>query len=241
MSEKTPSGPNPATAMQSQDPHFIDELVLPQLEELNLIPGRPLIVSDADEVLVKFIAGLETWLETRGLWLNLQSFMLTGNIRDKLTDEPLKPADMPQLMEDFFADHTHALIAVEGAAAALEALSKRAQIVVLSNIPISQRGARAKSLAAQGMDYPVIANKGLKGGAVRHLAASVNAPVFFLDDIPHNIASVAKAHEPTHRLHFIADERLAKLIPPSDHSHFHTSKWADARDFIEGKLSEEGF
>lgn len=232
---------SPAAFWADQDPHFIDDQVLPQLAELNLVPGRPLIISDADEVLVKFISGLETWLDTRGLWLNLQSFMLTGNIRDKETDDPLPAAAMPQLMEDFFADHTHHLHAVDGAADALNALSQQAQIVVLSNIPISQRGARARSLAAQGMDYPVIANKGLKGGPVRHLAALVNAPVFFLDDIPHNITSVAKAHEPTHRLHFIADERLAKLITPAQDSHFHTTKWTEARRFIEERLAKEGF
>ena len=91
------------------------------------------------------------------------------------------------------------------------------------------------------MDYPVIANKGLKGGAVRHLAQRVSGPVFFLDDIPHNIKSVADAHEPARLLHFIADKRLAKLISPSQHSHFHSSHWPDAHAFMEQELSDAGF
>ena len=88
------------------------------------------------------------------------------------------------------------------------------------------------------MDYQVVANQGLKGPAVARLAERVDAPVAFLDDIPHNIASVARAHEPTRRVHFIADERLAKLIPPAEHSHHHTTQWDEARAYLEAWLKE---
>ena len=42
------------------------------------------------------------------------------------------------------------------------------------------------------MDYPVIVGSGLKGPAVAWLTRHIDAPVFFLDDIPHNIDSVAE-------------------------------------------------
>jgi hypothetical protein len=223
------------------DPLALHEDVVPQIEALNLRRGVPLIVSDCDEVLMQFLVGLETYLETQGLWLDLQSYALTGNIRHRDTNEVFAAAGMPDLMKGFFAASTHALLAVPGAAEALKALSSRAQIVVLTNVPLADKETRARSLAAQGMGYPVIANKGLKGGAVRKLAHMVEAPVFFLDDIPHNIASVAAAHAPTHRVHFIADPRLARLMGPAEHSHFHTSDWALAHDFISARLEEEGF
>lgn len=237
-------GPRPdmrTTAAAMRDPLAIDDAVIAQIDALALIPGRPLIVSDADEVLIQFVVGLERYLETQKLWLDLKSFALTGNIRHVGTDEPYDAAAMPALLEAFFEASTHALDIVPGAAEALAALSERAQIVVLTNIPLESRAARAASLAAQGIGYPVVANKGLKGGAVRRMAERVEAPVVFLDDIPHNLASVAKAHAPTHLIHFIADPRLAKLLGPAKDSHFHTGHWPEAREFIEKKLTEEGF
>ncbi|MGB3808868.1 MAG: hypothetical protein WA943_02165 [Parvibaculum sp.] len=225
----------------NHDPLALHVDVLPQIEALSLVRGRPLIISDCDEVLMQFLVGLETYLETQGLWLDLKSYALTGNIKRRDTDVAIDPSEMPDLMKGFFETSTNLLLAVPGAADALKALSARAQIVVLTNVPFSQRETRARSLAAQGMDYPVIANTGLKGGAVRKLADIVEAPVFFLDDIPHNISSVAKAHSACHRLHFIADPRLAKLMGPAADSHFHTTDWRLAQTFIEERLTEDGF
>ena len=67
------------------------------------------------------------------------------------------------------------------------------------------------------------------------------APVFFLDDIPHNLASVAEAAPEVIRMHFIADPRLAALIPPASDCHFAGSSWPEARRFIEARLDAAGF
>ncbi|MGK2739489.1 hypothetical protein ACSHT0_01215 [Tepidicaulis sp. LMO-SS28] len=218
----------------------LDDRVKEQIDALGLEEGRPLIISDADEVLLQFVSGLEAYLERRGLWLDLQSFALTGNIRRRDTNERVPVEDTPDLLKGFFASETASLVAVPGAAEALEELSTRAQIVVLTNVPFAQRDMRTECLTRQGITYPVIANIGLKGGAVRMMADRINAPVFFLDDLPHNLDAVAKAHEDSRRIHFIADERLAKLLPPSDVSHFHTSKWDEASRFIHGQLDTLG-
>jgi hypothetical protein len=222
----------------SDEEWALDEDVRAQIDALNLAHGRPLIVSDADEVLVQFVSGLEKYLETQGLWLDLQSFMLTGNIKRRDNGEAVDRSEMPALIDGFFAADSHKLVAVPGAADALATLATRAQIIILSNVPFEQREIRVINLASQGMAYPVIANRGLKGAAVRYLADKVNAPVFFLDDIPHNIESVAQAHAPSHRIHFIADERLARLIPKAPDSHFHTSHWEAAHKFISTRLDE---
>lgn len=238
------SGPRPDMRTGNaamRDPLAIDPATIPQIEALDLVRGRPLIVSDADEVLLQFMVGLERYLDTQDLWIDLRSFALTGNIKRKGTDEPVPQADMPGLLDAFFAASTHELEVVPGAVEALAALSERAQIVILTNVPLEAKARREASLAAQGIPYPVIANKGLKGGAVRRLAELVEAPVVFLDDIPHNLASVAKAHAPTHLIHFIADERLAKLLGQAPDSHFHTTEWPAARRFIEERLDAEGF
>lgn len=232
------SGARPAPP---RDPLAIDAATIPQIDALELQRGRPLIISDADEVLLQFMVGLERYLETQGLWIDLQSFALTGNIKRKDTNEPLPPSEMPTLLDAFFVASAHDLEVVPGAADALTALSERAQIVVLTNVPLEAKARREASLAAQGLPFPVIANKGLKGGAVRRLAERVEAPVVFLDDIPHNLASVAKAHATATLIHFIADPRLAKLLGPAPGSHFHTTEWPAARRFIEDWLDAEGF
>jgi len=214
----------------------IDEDIQAQIDGLALVRGRPLIVSDADEVLIQFVTGLEKYLDRQGLWLDLQSFMLSGNVKRRDTGEPLDRAEMPALIEAFFASETHQLMAVPGAANALTALSEHAQIIVLTNVPFAQREIRAQNLAAHGMPYPVVANRGLKGNAVRYLAAQVEAPLFFLDDIPHNIESVAQAYPASQRIHFVADERLARMVPKAPDSHFHSSNWATAQAFILAQL-----
>tara|TARA_R110000824_G_scaffold399843_1_gene605974 strand:- start:63611 stop:64318 length:708 start_codon:yes stop_codon:yes gene_type:complete len=230
-----------APQMANLDPLALDEAVIPQIEALDLIHGRPLIVTDCDEVLMQFLVGLETYLETQGLWLDLQSYALTGNIKRRDTNEPLPGTAMPELMQGFFETSTGTLLPVAGASEALRDLSLRAQIVVLTNVPISEKDARSRNLAEKDMPYPVIANRGLKGAAVKLMADKVSAPTFFLDDIPHNIASVAKAHETCTLLHFIADKRLAKLMGQAPDSHFHTSEWAEAHAFISGHLDKAGF
>jgi len=229
------------TSNNTSERPTLDPEVKKALDALDLDPTRPLIISDADEVLLQFVAGLELYLDRQGLWLDLKSFALSGNIKEKSTNKPIPAAKTPDLLADFFVSEAGRLVAVEHAADALKTLSGRAQIIVLTNVPFAQRDARAESLARQGMDYPVIANKGLKGAAVHYLAQRTNGPIFFLDDIPHNIRSVAEAHRPSRRLHFIADKRLAKLLPPSEHSHFHSSHWPDAQTFIEEELSASGF
>jgi len=238
MSQSTPASP---PHLRGMDPLALHDEVAEQIDALELTKGRPLIVTDCDEVLMQFLVGLETYLETRGLWLDLQSFTLSGNIKHRETGEVFDTSKMPELMQDFFATSTEKLLPVPGAAEALKSLSDRAQIVVLTNVPLADKTARARHLASEDMNYPVVANKGLKGGAVRLLAERVDAPTFFLDDIPHNITAVAKAHDATQRLHFIADKRLANLMGAAADSHFHTSDWAKAHDFISSHLDESGF
>tara|TARA_R110000868_G_scaffold67736_3_gene200749 strand:+ start:2867 stop:3589 length:723 start_codon:yes stop_codon:yes gene_type:complete len=237
----TPTPPPTAANFFNQDPLALDPNVVPQIEALDLVRGRPLIVTDCDEVLMQFLVGLETYIETQGLWLDLKSYALTGNIKRRDTNEPLAPSDMPALMQGFFAASTGSLLPVAGAADALRGLSARAQIVILTNVPVIEKEARERNLVETGMPYPVVANKGLKGGAVKMLADMVDAPVFFLDDIPHNIASVAKAHDACHLLHFIADKRLAKLMGQAPDSHFHTSEWPEAHAYISERLDATGF
>ncbi len=214
---------------------------LKQLQGLRLAPELPLIVTDADEVLVEFISGLERYLEANDYWLDLKSFAITGNVRRKDNSAPLNRDQVQELLGAFFASDTEILDPVEGAAAALRALHPRSQILVLSNVPLPQAQARRNWLHRHGMNYPLIANSGSKADAMRYLVDNTTAPVFFLDDLPPHIEAVAAAAPGVHLLHFIANARLSSLIGPAKQCHLRTSSWTEAQAFIEQRLDALGY
>jgi len=215
--------------------------VVPQLAGLSLDPTRPLVISDADEVLFLFMREFETYLDRRGMYFDWASYALSGNLRHRHDNAQVAFEQVPAMIEDFFEHHTDLFTPVPGAAESLAALAERAQVVVLTNIPTRQRERRARCLALHGMDYPVVANVGAKGLAVRHLAEQVQAPVFFLDDSPRNLQSVKLATDRVERLHFVADARLHKLLGPVTEHHLSTTTWTEARAFMERRMTEAGF
>lgn len=198
---------------------------------------RPLIICDADEVLLRFLAGLERFLERNGCYLDLTSFRIHGNVKHQATREAVTDEAVTKLIADFFASDTRHLEPVEGAADALRKLSKAAQIVILSNLPETSRGARIENLVEHGMPYPVIAGKGPKGPVVKDLLGDFSQTVVFIDDLPPNLTSVATETPQVKRLHFIADPRLAKLLPPAPDAHRRIDDWPSAAEWISSVIA----
>ncbi|MEE8370890.1 MAG: HAD family hydrolase [Sphingomonadales bacterium] len=224
-------------ASKTLPPDFVKD----QIEKLSLVGDRPLIICDADEVLVQFVAPLEAFLNRQGCSLRLRSFALVGNVFDSKTGEELDRERVFGLIDGFFTDCVADCLPVEGAVEALESLRGRAEIVILTNVPHHARQARQEVFAAQGMPYPLIANAGQKGPAVKALTAAREAPVIFVDDIPFHHASVAEHAGSTHRIHFVADPRLQKLLEPAEHAHVRIDDWALARDHIDEHLKAAGY
>lgn len=196
---------------------------------------RPLVICDADEVLVQFAAPFETFLTEQGFALSLDSFALSGNIRRR--DGSIVPGPaVTELVDAFFADRVEACTPVAGAVQALADLSRIADIQILSNVPASVRDRRAASLAGHGMAYPVMANAGGKGPAVAMLAKGRGHPVVFIDDMPPHHASVAKHAPQVHRLHLVADVRLRPLIVPAPAAHARIDDWAEALPHVRSAL-----
>lgn len=214
---------------------MIADQVQDQIDSLSIEAGRPLIVTDADEVLFAFMAGLEAYLAGEGLNFDFSSFAISGNVK-RPDGTALDREAVREHLGVFFERHTEELDPVDLAAETLGGLADRAQVVVLSNVPLSQREARQRALQRHGMDYPLIANEGLKGPAVRRLHEMAAAPAVFIDDIPHNHSSVREHAPEVHRLHFVADPRLARLIPRAEDSHNRADTWPEARHIIERHL-----
>ena len=205
---------------------------------VTLDPARPLVICDADEVLVQFLVGLERFLERHDCFLDLASVAIHGNVKRRKTKEVVGNDDVSRLLGDFFASETRHLHVVPGAAAALQTLAERAQIMILSNLPEAAREARCANLAAHGIPYPVVAGVGPKGAVVGRIIAGFEKPVVFIDDLPPHLTSVAQEAPHVHRLHFVADPRLAKLMPPAKDAHRRIDDWPQAREWIESVIGD---
>ena len=205
-------------------------------DDLQLASTVPLVICDADEVLVQFLVGLERFLLRRNRKIVLKTFAIHGNVLDTISGETVTHDEVTQLLKDFFEYDTERLDPVPGAAEALNELRKSAQIVILTNLPEASRDARRAHLASHGMDYPVIAGKGTKGPIVRELIKGITAPIVFIDDLPPHLTSVAGEAPHVHRLHFVADRRLARLLEPARDAHCRIDDWPSAKTWIESVI-----
>ena len=167
---------------------------------------RPLLIVDADEVLLRFAAGFDRFLHEREFYLDLVSYRLHGNVKRLAGDEALLDIEVTALLDEFRGDLDW-LEAVEHAQEALAGLRPLLDVVVLSNVTPTQAPARLRNFAALGFDFPLVVNSGSKGAAVKALARRAGRPVFFVDDIPQHLASAAESAPDVFRIHLIGDER----------------------------------
>ncbi len=222
------------------DKTIAEHAPLSNLEEVAdlLDAARPLLITDADEVLFAFMAAFERHLHANDTYFNWASYRLNGNIIARADEKPVGNPQVKALIGDFFELHTRNIAPLDGAAEAMAALvaERGLQIVVLSNVPPQRHGDRQWALARHGMDYPLIANEGAKGSAVAYLAARITAPVFFIDDAPSHHDDVAEHAHHVRRIHYVGHPRLAELIGPAEASHLRARSWDEIRRFIEDHL-----
>jgi hypothetical protein len=186
-----------------------------------------LLILDCDEVILEFAGPFQRWLrEARGVELRFDSFALVGNMRHLANGRPVDPSEFPALLDGFFAEGQHLQAPAEGAIAALGALQRDMDLVVLTNIPAAYREIRLERLSALGLDVPVHANDGPKGRMVAELAGDRRA--VFVDDLPPHHSSVARHAPGVGRLHMVADATLRGLIPAAPDAHARIDSWAEA-------------
>jgi hypothetical protein len=187
-------------------------------------------------VVVHFTRSFEEFLTERDLYLDTVSFALNGNIRQRSTRVPEPQEVVARLIDDFFAERTADLPAIEGAVEALQILAEEATVVMLTNLPHHARDKRIANLRSHGLSFPLVTNSGPKGPAIRHLADNHGPPIVFIDDSPNFIAS-SREHAPeVHLLHFLHDKRYARLHQPFDFVSLTTGSWADALPHIQALI-----
>lgn len=198
---------------------------------------RPLLICDCDEVLVQFIAPFEAYLGREGYALSFDSLEFTGNIRHVETGAYPDRHAVGNMLFSFFEAHLEEAPLMPGAADALKAISDVADIVILTNIDEEHRERRAKALAAAGMPYRVLSNRGLKGKAVKELAATCTGPWLFIDDLSLHHESVASICPDVNRLHFVADPRVQQLVPVCADANARFTTWDEALPWALATLS----
>ena len=202
---------------------------------------RPLIISDCDEVLLHMIVPFGQWLdETQDV-----SFKLIGNdfssaIRDKVSGEPVEPAEIWRLLGAFFDGEMHRQSPILGAVGAMNTLKEHADVVVLTNLADRHNAARTKQLADHGIDVRVFTNQGPKGPALQAIMDEYQPSyAAFIDDLAQHHGSAAEMVPQINRLHLCGEPTLAPHITcgfKAGHAHARIDTWEHALPWLLGRL-----
>ena len=137
-----------------------------QITSLSINPNKPLLIFDADEVLVLFASHFSKFLESRGWKLNLKSYRLDDAIQHISKGNIANKATYQNLINDFIDQETANQPEAPGASSVLQKFSELAEIIILTNVPGRVYRQRIKNLCNLNMDFPTISNAGLKGPAL---------------------------------------------------------------------------
>ncbi|HSZ50131.1 MAG TPA: hypothetical protein VK801_01050 [Caulobacteraceae bacterium] len=199
-------------------------------------PAAPLVIVDVDEVLALFMRGFERFLNAHGLEMRIDRFALFQNIYRPGENQPLDTPAGRQLFDAFFRLDRHDIEVAPGAAAALEALARKASVVILTNAPAECRAARARWLIENGLPYTLIVSAGPKGKPVSALAQRTRGPVAFVDDLLPNLESVAADAPHVRRFQMVADHRLRPFAPSAPERHPRLDEWNELGPAIAASL-----
>ena len=211
---------------------MISEPTLAQIANLQLRSNRPLVICDVDEVVVHFTRDFEDFLEGLGLWLDTSISLFSSNIRNQKTRILLSPEEIEKTVVQFFAERTLDMQTIEGAVEALHSIGKSADVIMLTNLPHEAGDDRRANLAGHGLNFPVVTNSGPKGPAIQKIASQVSAPVVFIDDSPGFITSAFHHAPDVHLIHFLHDERYARLVAPLDFVSLRTNTWQEMHPHV---------
>jgi hypothetical protein len=203
---------------------------------LGLSRERPLVIVDVDEVLGLFMQGFGKFLESRGFEFRVDRFALFQNIYRPGASEHLEIDEGRKLFDDFFRTGCGEIEPAPGAVEALAKLSRRAEILILSNAPAEAERLRGAWLKRHGLPQALILSTGPKGPITAALVAQTDQPSAFVDDLLPNLDSVAEHSPATATFQHVADLRLRPLAPRSNR-HPRIDDWTELGAAIERAIS----
>jgi len=202
--------------------------------------GRPLLISDCDDVLLHFAPHFAEWVaEAHGYSFSLDVPGFAGALRDETGAEVGRDRAW-ELLDAFFDREMHRQHLVAGALDALRTIGGEADIVILTNIGDQYRANRIAQLERFDIRHRVLCNQGGKGRPVAELVAEMRpSATMFVDDLPVHHESVAKHAPQVWRLHMISEPRIAAITPPAPYAHARIDAWSEALPWILARLNEE--
>jgi hypothetical protein len=200
--------------------------------------GRPLLISDCDEVLLHMVVPFRDWLdEAHHIHFDLVHGDWGEALRHKHDGTQVERGTVWTLLNGFFTTEMHRQKAIDGAVAAINRLSKIADVVILTNLMDHHNENRGAQLRAVGIDAPVYTNQGGKGDALARIVAEYNPSVsLFVDDLDHQHESVAGELPHVWRLQFVGEPVLWPRVKASPSAHARIDRWAEAEAWIADKL-----
>ena len=209
-----------------------------QISNIKLNPNLPVMIFDADEVLVHFAEPFAIYLKKHDHRLHLTGYRLDNAIRKANTDEVAAPDTAKELVWGFINEETKIQPAAKGAPQALKKLKEYAQIIILSNVPYSVHNDRVANLKDLNMDYPLISNEGMKGAAVKEILRNHKAQSFFIDDNPYQVESVHKYNQQTVCVHFSVCDLVKPFMPKAVGASIEPTSWEDLVTQLIGYLQD---
>jgi len=200
--------------------------------------GRPLLVTDCDEVLLHMVRHFANWLdEEHAISFRPEDGSMAGALKHRDNGETVPSERVWPLLHGFFEGQMHRQTIVPGALEALGTIGEKADIVILTNLVEEAREGRIEQLARFGIRHEVVCNTGGKGTPLKAIVERhrANAHVF-VDDLAVHHASVAKHSPATQRLHMVADEPLARATVTAEHAHARIDDWTVATPWILDRL-----
>lgn len=201
---------------------------------------RPLVITDCDEVLMHMVVPFAQWVdEEHGVLFRIEDASFAGALKRKECGTPLEAAEVWPLLDGFFTSQMTRQHPIPGALAAMAAIAKHADIVVLTNVGPEHQQRRIDQLALHDFHAPVIGSRGGKGEPVRRLIEDYKPSVaVFIDDLGGHHTSVAQEAPEVWRLHLVGEPAIADKIAPAKHAHARIDTWAEAQDWILARLAE---
>ena len=202
--------------------------------------GRPLIISDCDEVLMHMVVPFGAWLaDDHDIMFKLEDATFGNALKRRSCGTPLEASEVWPLLDGFFRHEMHRQTPIAGAVAAMTRLSQIADVVILTNVGPDHQDARTVQLAAIGLPFRVIGSRGGKGEPVAQLIADMQPSVaVFIDDLPQHHGSVAQHAADVWRLHLVGEPVIADKIPAARAAHARIDDWVSAEKWLYARLTE---
>ena len=218
---------------------LLSKEVLSQIKKINIDYSKPLLISDADEVIVNMISCFEEFISKKDLYYDLSSYALFGNIKKKIDQSPVDNKKVINLLDEFYDNHTMDITFVNDALIYLKKIENNLnlQIIILSNLPLRNREEREKSFNNNGLNYPVIANFGPKGPAIKEITQEFEKDIFFIDDISTNLLSARESVNNIKTIHYVSDSRISKLAQTPEGINIRANNWNEIYKYIKNEIN----